>query len=66
MIQIVDRAHTPDKESAPKRCIYIILGLILGAIFGVMAASFCYAARGTKNAKKIAALKESLGIYPKR
>jgi tyrosine-protein kinase Etk/Wzc len=66
MIQIVDRALTPDKRSAPKRSIYIILGLILGAILGVMAASLCYAARGPQNARKIAALKESLAISRKK
>ena len=65
VIQVVDRAIPPDKKSAPARSLYLIAGIMLGGISGVIAAFFGYAAHDPMRAPKVAALKESLGMNRK-
>jgi tyrosine-protein kinase Etk/Wzc len=63
VIQVVDRAVIPDKKTAPKRSIYLILGVLLGSISGVIAVFLGHAADDPIRAEKVIALKKLLWIY---
>ncbi len=65
IIQIVDRAIAPDVKSAPARAIYLMMGVLLGGVFGIVAAVFKNAVQNPQNAGKIANLKTSLFLRPK-
>lgn len=62
IIQIVDRAVIPDKKSAPKRSVYVILGILFGSAVGVIMAFIGHTTQDAKHAEKVRALKEALFI----
>ncbi len=65
VIQVVDRATPPDKKSAPKRSIYVILGIVLGGVVGITVALLSHSLQNPQTAEKVLALKRSLWIRRK-
>lgn len=66
IIQVVDQAIPPEKKTAPRRSLYIIIGIFLGGILGLIAAFVGYMAKDPARADKIAALKASLWSFGRK
>jgi|WetSurMetagenome_2_1015567.scaffolds.fasta_scaffold146963_1 tyrosine-protein kinase Etk/Wzc len=62
IIQIVDRAVPSDRKTAPRRSMYLLVGLFLGGIIGVFLALVSHAIHNSRNAAKYAALKKLLWV----
>jgi uncharacterized protein involved in exopolysaccharide biosynthesis len=60
LIQIVDRAVSPDKKSAPLRSIYVVIGVLTGAIAGVFSVLWIHSLKDPRQSKKFGSLKEAL------
>jgi len=65
VIQVVDRAIPPDKKSAPKRSIYVLLGIAFGGMVGLIGAFLSHSLQNPQTAEKVLALKRSLWIRRK-
>lgn len=65
IIQVVDDAIPPDRKSAPAKKNYMIVGVLLGGMFGIVAALLMQAAENSKRASKIVVLKKSLLFWSK-
>ena len=56
IIQVIDHAVPPDRKSAPARSIYVIVGVLLGGVLGILAALIMNAAQNPINSAKLAGL----------
>jgi uncharacterized protein involved in exopolysaccharide biosynthesis len=65
VIQVVDRAVPPDEKSAPRRSLYVVTGILLGGLFGILWALFSQAVQHPIHADKVTALKKSIWIRSK-
>jgi uncharacterized protein involved in exopolysaccharide biosynthesis len=62
VIQVVDQAVPPEKKSAPRRSYYLIIGLFLGAVAGMVLALGLQAAEDESVSRKIDAIRKSIGM----
>jgi tyrosine-protein kinase Etk/Wzc len=60
LVQIVDHAIPPDRRSAPSRRLYVIVGVMLGGVLGLIWGLLGYIVQDPKNSQKVSALKQSL------
>ncbi len=65
IIQVVDRAIPPDKKTSPFRSAYIVVGVLLGAVLGIIAAFCVNAVQDPLRARKVSVLKELLWTHHK-
>lgn len=56
LIQVVDDAVPPERKSAPRRSLYILVGLMLGGMIGVFIVFLRHAASDPSQAEKVAEL----------
>jgi len=64
VIQVVDQAVPPEKKSAPRRSYYLIIGLFLGAVVGMVLALGLQAAEDESVSRKIDAIRKSIFSQP--
>ncbi len=62
VIQVVDQAVPPEKRSAPRRSYYLIIGLFLGALGGMVLALGLQAAENESVSRKIDVIRKSIGM----
>ena len=62
VIQVVDQAVPPEKKSAPRRSYYLIIGLFLGAVAGMVLALSLEATREKSISMKVTAFRRAIGI----
>lgn len=66
LIQVVDPAIVPDRKSAPKRGLIVIVSIVAGFLFGVFAtllqAAFEHMKKSSEVSKKLSLVRSALGL----
>jgi uncharacterized protein involved in exopolysaccharide biosynthesis len=65
IIQVIDRAIPPDRKTAPSRSIYILSGILLGGLIGMIGSLILFVANDPLHERKLAALKATLWFQNK-